>query len=115
MDGAGAVAGGDLFRIHCFGDEIASELESAECIAGGIRSSPPPITEHIGLFHCRPDWYSQIVCAKEAKRKGCDESLRDRIEPALGLGYHLAAGQREGHVLLLVHGAGRVQPQDRRA
>ena len=38
-----------------------------------------------------------------------------RAEPSVELGYYVDAGRREGPVLLLVHGAGRLQPQDRLA
>lgn len=50
---------------------------------------------------------------EEACRTRGDESLRDRSEPGVEPGYHVAAGGDEGSVFLLVHDARRVQPQDR--
>jgi hypothetical protein len=52
---------------------------------------------------------------KKAVRPRCDESLRRWSEPGLELGYHVVAGRSKGSIPLLVHGAGRLQQEDRSA
>ena len=52
------------------------------------------------------------ACA-QAREPGRDNSLCYRRESGLELRHHVATGGGQGTVLLLVHDAGRVQPQDR--
>jgi hypothetical protein len=110
----------------------AHKLSEAECeqmlaIANSAEfaSLPPsqivPVLADRGVYLASESSFYRVLkqaASPRAREEACrarrHESLRARSEPGVELGHHVVAGSDKGPVLLLVHDARRVQPQDRR-